>query len=385
MDRPSKIGLFSPYDHAYSGGVQSHIREIADQFRTWGHTVRIVAPSSRPLRDDDPDFIPMGRPVPLPTADSIARISLSAWLHPRIKSLLERERFDVVHMHEPLVGFVPFSALRQIDTNRTVTVATFHSYRNRRVWWAIGPDRLANRLLNRMHGRIAVSNPAASFHNSHFPADYRIIPNGVRVDDFRDAEPLPELMDGKINLLFLGRLEKRKGLKYLLLAYSRLKWDWPDLRLIVVGGGQPDADCYRIMSERNLQDVMMVGRTSDELRARYFKSAHIYCSPATGKESFGIVLLEAMAAGAPVLATDIEGYASVIEHGYNGLLAPPKDDEGLAQAIVALINDPSLRYRLAERGAETADTHRWENIAGRVMDYYQEFDSSLATADGIPA
>ena len=380
MDRPSKIGLFSPYDHAYSGGVQSHIRELADQFRTWGHTVRIVAPSSAPLQSDDPDFIPMGRPVALPSADSVARVSLSVWLHPRIKSLLQTERFDVVHMHEPLVGFVPFSALRQLDTDRTVSVATFHSYRRRRVWWAIGPDRLANRLLNRLHGRIAVSEPAARFVNSHFPGDYRIIPNGVRVDDFSDAEPLPELMDGKINLLFLGRLEKRKGLKYLLSAYSRLKWDWPDLRLIVVGAGQPDADCYRIMSERNLQDVVMVGRASDELRARYFKSAHIYCSPATGKESFGIVLLEAMAAGAPVLATEIEGYASVVEHGQNGLLVPPKDEEALAHAIVALIKDADLRKRLSLQGAGTADSFRWERVARRVMDYYSEFIPKPAAA-----
>ena len=141
----------------------------------------------------------------------IARVSLSVWLHPQIKNLLEREQFDIVHMHEPLVGFVPFSALRHIDTNRTVTVATFHSYRRRRVWWAIGPDRLANRLLNRLHGRIAVSNPAAHFVNSHFPSDYRIIPNGVRVDDFSDAEPLPELMDGKTNILFLGRLGETQG------------------------------------------------------------------------------------------------------------------------------------------------------------------------------
>ena len=373
MDRPRKIGLFSPYDHAYIGGVQSHIRELADQFRMWGHTVRIVAPSTSTPAIHDPDFIPMGRAVPLRSADSIARVSLSVWLHPQIRSLLERERFDIVHMHEPLVGFVPFSALRHIDTSRTVTVATFHSYRQRRVWWAIGPDRLANRLLNRLHGRIAVSDPAARFVNSHFPSDYRIIPNGVRVDDFSDAEPLPELMDGKINILFLGRLEKRKGLKYLLSAYSRLKWDRPELRLIVVGGGQLDADCYRLMSERNLQDVVIVGRTSDELRARYFKSAHIYCSPATGKESFGIVLLEAMAAGAPVLATEIEGYASVVEHGQNGLLVPPKDDEALAQAIAALIDDERLRERLAAEGVRTADSFRWERVARRVMDYYDEF------------
>jgi phosphatidylinositol alpha-mannosyltransferase len=178
-------------------------------------------------------------------------------------------------------------------------------------------------------------------------------------------------MDGKINLLFLGRLEKRKGLRYLLGAYSRLKWDWPELRLIVVGPGEPDAESYRLMSERNLQDVIFVGKVSDHERARYFKSAHIYCSPATGKESFGIVLLEAMASGTPVVATDIEGYAGVVSHGDNGLLVPPKKEEELADAIVTLLRDPALRERLAASGSARADEFRWERVASRVIDYYQ--------------
>ena len=381
MDRPLKIGLFSPYDHAVHGGVQSHINELAGQFRSWGHTVRIVAPSSSRASISDPDFVPMGRPVPLPTAGSVARVSLSVWLRPRIKTLLRREKFDILHSHEPLVGFVPLGAVTLVDTERTVNVATFHSYRGRRAWWAIGSDRLANPLLKSLHGRIAVSEPASEFINRHFPGDYRVIPNGIRVDDFADASPIPELMDGKINVLFLGRLEKRKGLRYLLSAYSKLKWDLPDLRLIVVGAGNPDAECYRIMSERNLQDIVFTGRVSDEMRARYFKSAHVYCSPATGNESFGIVLLEAMAAGAPVVATDIRGYASVAHHGHDSLLVPPKDDDALAQAILALVGDPDLRARLAEQGVRTADAFRWERVARRVIDYYNEFVPELtATA-----
>ena len=382
MDRPLKIGLFSPYDHAVHGGVQSHVNEIAGQFRSWGHSVKIVAPSSAPASKTDPYFIPMGRPVPLPTAGSVARVSLSVWLRPRIRSLLVRERFDVLHSHEPLVGFVPLGALTTVDTEQTINVATFHSYRGRRAWWAIGSDRLANPLLKPLHGRIAVSEPAAEFINRHFPGEYRVIPNGIRVDDFTNALPIPDLMDGKINILFLGRLEKRKGLRYLLSAYSKLKWDTPELRLIIVGAGNPDAECYRIMSERNLQDVVFTGRVSDEMRARYFKSAHVYCSPATGNESFGIVLLEAMAAGAPVVATDIKGYASVAQHGHDSLLVPPKQDDALADAILAMVRDPDLRSRLAEQGRRTADAFRWERVARRVMDYYGEFVSEpTATAN----
>ena len=373
MDGPLKIGLFSPYDHAVHGGVQSHVNEIAGQFRNWGHRVRIVAPASAPDSIPDPDFVPMGRAVPLPSAGSVARVSLSVWLHPRIKDLLARERFDVIHSHEPLSGYVPLAALTMADARRTVNIATFHSYRRRRVWWAIGSDKLANPLLNPLDGRLAVSPPAAEFINRHFPGDYRVIPNGIRVEDFARAKPVPELMDGKTNILFLGRLEKRKGLRYLLSAYSKLKWDNPDLRLIVVGGGSPDAESYRIMGERNLQDVIFTGRVSDEMRASYFKSAHVYCSPATGNESFGIVLLEAMAAGAPVAATSIAGYASVIRHGHDGLLVPPKDEDALAAAIDTLVRDPSLRARLSANGVRTADAFRWERVAAKVMDFYAEF------------
>ena len=372
MDRPLKIGLFSPYDHAFHGGVRNHIIQIADQFRNWDHDARIVAPCSAPESIEDPNFIPMGRPVPLPTAGSVARVSLSVWITPNIKALLEDEGFDVVHIHEPCAGMVPLGTLSSLKKRSAVKVATFHSYRGRRTWWAIGSDKLVEPLIRRLDGRIAVSDPAMQFISKHFPGDYKIIPNGIDVDEFALAEPLPELMDGKMNLLFLGRLEKRKGLRYLLLAYSKLKWDFPDLRLIVVGQGEPDAECYRIMSERNLQDVIFTGRVSDNMRARYFKSAHIYCSPAVDKESFGIVLLEAMAAGAPVVATDIVGYASVVEHGRDGLLVPPKDEEALAQTIRVLLLDPALRRRLSRQGARTADSFRWERVAGRVLDYYRE-------------
>ena len=372
MNRPMKIGLFSPYDHAFHGGVSNHITQIADQFRSWDHQVRIVAPCSSPESIKDPDFIPMGKPVPLPTAGSVARVSLSVWITPNIKNVLEDEGFDVVHIHEPCAGMVPLGTLSSLNPRTTVNVATFHSYRGRRTWWAIGSDKLVDPLIRRLHGRIAVSEPAMQFISKHFPGDYKVIPNGIDVDEFSHADPLPELRDGKMNLLFLGRLEKRKGLRYLLLAYSRLKWDFPNLRLIVVGPGEPDAECYRIMSERNLQDVIFTGRVSDEMRARYFKSAHIYCSPAVDKESFGIVLLEAMAAGAPVVATDIVGYASVIEHGRDGLLVPPKDETALAETIHALLLDPALRRRLSEQGIRTADSFRWERVAARVLDYYNE-------------
>lgn len=256
MERPLKIALVSAYDYAFRGGANEHIRNLAVQFEGWGHSVKVIAPCSRPDGITEPNFIPMGKPIPVPAAGSIARVSLSVWLRPRIQKLLRDEAFDIVHLHEPFSGFVP---LYMAGHSESVNIATFHSYRGTRLY-DIGGNKIAMRYFRRLHGLIAVSKPAHDFISSHFPGNYRIIPNGIDVDAFtKDVEPFANLQDGMINLLFVGRLEKRKGLKYMLGAYSRLKWDWPNLRLVVVGPGKPDQDSHSIMSERNLQDVMFVG------------------------------------------------------------------------------------------------------------------------------
>lgn len=367
MDRPFKIALVSGYDYAVSGGVNDHIASLGAQLRAWDHDVRIVAPCSDAESVDEEGFVPMGRPVPIPSGGSVARVSLSMWLKPRIRDLLERERFDVVHLHEPFTGLV---TAFMISESNTLRVATFHSYKGGH-FYEIGGTKLAMPYFRRLHGLIAVSTAARSYIGGYFPGEYEIIPNGIRVEDFSNSvAPFPHLRDGMVNILFLGRLEKRKGLRYLLEAYSRLKWEWPNLRLIVVGGGDPDQESHRIMSERNLQDVVFTGSVSNEDRARYYKSADIYCSPATGNESFGIVLLEAMAAGAPIVASDIEGYAGVVTHGVDGLLVPPKDGAALAAAIERLLADPTLRERLAGNASRTVDEYRWDRVARRVLDHY---------------
>ena len=366
MDRPLKIGLVSPYDHAFLGGVHDHINHLAFQFRLWGHDVRVIAPCSRPQLISDENFIPIGRSVPIPSGGSIARVSLSAWQRPKIRAMLDREKFDILHMHEPFAGIV---TLESLALSQTVNIGTFHTFRGHKIY-KFGGVRIGRRFFRKLHGRIAVSGPAHEFISRYFPGDYQIIPNGIFVDEFADAQPFDHLRDGMINLLFVGRLEKRKGLKYLLRAFAQLKWDWANLRLLVVGPGKPDDDSYRIMSERNIQDVHFLGQVSDADKARYYKSADIYCSPATGRESFGIVLLEAMAAGKPIVASDIEGYASVVSHGKEALLVPPQDDDSLAKAIDLLLRDPGLRGKMGTGGQRKVQRYRWERVAGQVMDYY---------------
>ncbi len=212
MDRPMKIAFVSPYDHAFHGGVTDHINKLAGQFKNWGHTVRVIAPCSAPQKITDEDFIPMGRPVPVPSGGSIARISFSIWLRPRIKELLRKENFDVIHLHEPFAGSLTANVLSLAASSNSVKIGTFHSYRGTRLY-RVGAKRLAMPYFRKLQGRIAVSQPAHQFISRHFPGQYEIIPNGIQVDDFANAIPFPHLQDGKINLLFVGRLEKRKGLK----------------------------------------------------------------------------------------------------------------------------------------------------------------------------
>ena len=371
-----KIALVSPYDFASYGGANDHIRRLASQFRLWGHNVRIIAPCSAPGSIEDDDFTPMGRPVPFPSRGSIARVSLSPWMRPRVKELLDRWPQDVIHLHEPFAGFVTANL---ISLSQTVNIATFHAYPGSRIY-DIGGKQLAMPYFKKLHGRIAVSKPARDYIKRYFPGEYEIIPNGIQVDDFAEAEPIQNLRDGMINLLFLGRLEKRKGLKYLMAAFSRLKWNWPNLRLIVVGPGNIDEDSLRVMSERNLHDVVVVGSVSDQEKARYYKSADIYCSPATGGESFGVVLLEAMASGTPVVATNIEGYSGVITNGKNGLLATPMDDKSLADTIDILLRNHDVRAQLVDEGRRTAESYRWERVASRVLTYYEEIIEEQTTS-----
>ncbi len=362
-----KIGLVSPYDYAYPGGVMAHIFHLSQHLIKAGHEIKIIAPLSSPPAILDKGFIRLGRSVPVPTGGSTARISLSVWLEPRIKRLLREESFDVIHLHEPLAPVIPLLILH---LSQAVNVGTFHAFHgSSRVYWL--SKHMLRRSHERLDGRIAVSSPALGFVSKHFPGDYRVIPNGIEFNRFsKPARPLRDFQDGKLNILFVGRLEKRKGLRYLLGAYGKLKWKHPNTRLIVVGPGNPEPEAYRFIAERNIEDVVLVGGVSYEDLPRYYQAADIYCSPATGKESFGIVLLEAMAAGKPIVATNIEGYASVMSHREEGLLVPPKNEEALEEALDTLLTDSALREEMGARGTQKAPHYDWEQVTARIIEYY---------------
>ena len=365
-----KIAMVSPYDFTWPGGVTAHVAQLARELGRSGHEVQVLAPHSSSRESSGADqFIPLGRSVPLPSGGSIARVCLSWWLYPKVRELLKREQFDIIHLHEPMAPILPLCVL---EFSKSVNVGTFHaSYSHQHLYTLTHP--IIKRWHRRLHGGIAVSPAAYRYVNNAFPADYRIIPNGIDVDHFsRNSEPWPQFRDGKTNILFVGRLEKRKGLKYLLEAYSLLKWDLPNIRLIVVGPGHPDRDSFRIIGARGLEDVVFAGKVSYEDLARYYATADIFCSPATGSESFGMVLAEAMAASKPVVASEIEGYKGIVTHGQEGLLFPRKDPASLAESLALLIENPDMARRMGANGRESVEKYRWSVVASQVESYYEE-------------
>ncbi len=360
-----KIAIVSPYDFSYPGGVNNHIIQLEKHFLRMGHQVRILAPRSRKGLSF-PNLIPLGRAFPVPSGGSVARITFSLWLGPRVKEVLEREAFDIVHVHEPLTPFLPPLVLMRA---RCPKIGTFHAcHREPRGYGLTKP--LISAWFQRLDGLTAVSIPARDFIARHFPGDYQIVPNGVDLALFRrETPPLEAVKEGK-TLLFVGRLEKRKGLGYLLGALARIRKERKDVRLIVVGPGTRLREGYEEMAQE-IGGVHFTGLVPSEDLPRYYASANIFCAPATGEESFGIVLLEAMAMAKPIVATAIPGFAQLVTSGEEGVLVPPRDEKALAGAILELLEDPARAQAMGERGWEKAQSYSWESIAERTLAVYR--------------
>ena len=266
--------------------------------------------------------------------------------------------------------------------SKSVNVATFHAYSGFSPSYEFG-KRMLQRFAKKLHGRIAVSAAARHFIDRYFPGDYKVIPNGVDLRQYGDAPPFARWRDGTPNILFLGRFESRKGLMYLLRAYYQLRLEGLACRLLLVGAGprRPRRAVHRHAAAGRRRDARARVRR-DKVRA--FATADIFVSPATGQESFGIVLLEAMAAGKPIVCSDIHGYKGVVRRNEQALLVPPRDSEALAAALAHLLRDPVLRERMGRSGRERAAQFGWENITAKVEDYYGFVVRRLAATGSLP-
>jgi phosphatidylinositol alpha-mannosyltransferase len=370
-----KIALVSPYDFAYPGGVTEHVSNLAEQFIARGHQVHIVAPSSQDeaelVSSLDAPIHRIGRVVSIPANGSVARITLSLRSYLQAKQLLQEQQFDLIHLHEPLMPALPLTVLRH---SNAINVGTFHAFRNTPLTYFYSKPILRP-FFKKLHGHITVSSAAREFVGEYFPADYRVIPNGIDFPRFFNRYPaLPEFDDARPTVLFVGRLEKRKGLKFLLRAWSKVLERQPDARLVVVGRGRP-LEGYRRFAARQgwtPRDVVFAGYVPSEDLPRYYQACDVFCAPNTGQESFGIVLLEAMAAGAPIVASDIPGYRDVVSNGVQGLLVEPQNPGALADGICRLLANPEVRASMRRAGQAKAQAYDWPTVATQVLDYYSE-------------
>jgi phosphatidylinositol alpha-mannosyltransferase len=364
------VGIVCPYDWDVPGGVQAHVRDLAEALIAMGHRVSVLAPADP---DDDaaaalPDYlVPAGRTVPVPYNGAVARLNFGVISATRVRRWLREGDFDVVHVHEPTV---PGLSLLACFAARGPLVATFHTAIERSRLMAAAASALQPGL-EKISGRIAVSEAARSTLIAHLGGDAVLVPNGVNAAHFASAEPLPGWPGEGGALGFLGRIdEPRKGLDVLVDAFERLAPKRPALRLLIAGPG--DTDEVREALAPDLRSrVTLLGLVDEQTKARMLKSVDVYVAPNTGGESFGIVLLEALAAGTPVLASDLEAFSQVLDGGAAGRLFPVGDAEALAQAAGELLDSPQERDLLRTAGAAVVKRYDWSSVARQVLAVYE--------------
>ena len=370
-----KIGIVNPYSWDVPGGVGFHIRDLALKFRSRGHDVRVLTPSSS---RDLPDWIsPAGQSVSVPFNGSVANISVSPAALRRTRRWLADNAFDVVHVHEPVVPSVSMAAAM---LSSAPLVGTFHAALGRSVSRAIAsaPMRL---YMERIGVRIAVSEEARRTLIEHHGGDAVIIPNGVETASFRRASTDSRWMatDSRPVIVFLGRLdEPRKGLSVFAGAIEGVLDKMPGARFLIAGRG--DAPEIRRQVARFGDSVSFLGGISDEEKASLLAGASLYVAPQTGGESFGIVLVEAMAARTAVVASDIPAFRAVLEDGRAGVLFETGSSAALVDQLLGLLADKARLEGLSEAGQRASLQYDWEVVADKVFEVYR-----LAIDMGSPA
>jgi phosphatidyl-myo-inositol alpha-mannosyltransferase len=358
-----KILLVCPYDWEAAGGVQVHVRQLAAELRTRGHRTTILAPGSRPSEDAGVRIV--GRPVRVPYRGTVAPISFSPGAWRRIRSAMRSFDPDLIHAHEPLT---PSTSMLAVLAAEAPVVATFHASLDRsRLMELAGPA--LRQVSGRIDAAVAVSDAAASFVRRVVRVPLEIVPNGVDVRAFSDPGRPVEGLPAGPKILWVNRLDPQKGFEIMLRAFEQIASEVGEVHLLVAGDGR-DRVLLRSLPGDLRSRILRLGTVAHEALPRYHAAADVFVSPATGQESFGIVLVEAMAAGVPVVASDIEGYREVVRDGIDGLLAPPNDPNALAAAIRRVLSEPELAAALKAAGRSRAQAFSWQAVAPRLEAVY---------------
>ncbi|MGQ0466799.1 MAG: glycosyltransferase family 4 protein [Sporichthyaceae bacterium] len=363
-----RVGLVCPYSWDVPGGVQAHVRDLAEALIERGHAVSVLAPVDSDALLDLPEWVvSAGRAVPVPFNGSVARLAFGPVTRTRVRRWVTDGEFDLLHVHEPAV---PSLSLLACWSASGPIVGTFHMS-NERSRAMSAAHALLQPALEKITARIAVSEPARRTLVEHLGGDAILIPNGVSVARFSGAEPLPGWPGEGGSIGFLGRFdEPRKGFGVLLGALERLLASRPGLRLLVGGPGDAEAALAEV-SPAVRAATTMLGMLDETDKARLLRSVDVYVAPNTGGESFGIILTEAMAAGTPVVAADLDAFRRVLEDGACGTLVPVGDSDALAASIGALLDDPARRAAQAAAASASVARYDWASVVRDVLAVYE--------------
>ena len=359
-----RIGIVCPYGWDTPGGVQSHVGDLAQYLIRQGHFVSVLAPAID--EDNLPDYVSSaGRPIAIPYNGAVARVLFGPIAFSRVRQWISNGNFDVLHLHEPAI---PSISLLACWAAEGPMVGTFHAAAKRqKVTFAVAP--ILEPVIEKLTARIAVSEAARGTLTEHLETDAIVVPNGIYADLYRDGV-IDQRWTGN-TLGFIGRFEeKRKGLDVLVAALPTIISQFPDLKVFVAGPGDAQEVLKEI--EPHLHSRFeFLGRISESEKANFLASVGLYIAPNTGGESFGIILAEALAAGASVVASDIPAFDSLLGHGAYGTLFTSEDSHDLSQKVIALLGDEKGRKEIAVRGKSYAQEFNWDVVAEKIYDVYE--------------
>jgi len=364
INRPLRIGIVCPYSWDVPGGVQNHIRDLAEFLIANGHYVEVLAPATE--NENLPSYIvSAGRAVSIPYNGAVARVLFGVGANSRVRNWINEGDFDLLHLHEPAI---PSLALLACWAGEGAMVGTFHAAaKYQKAIVAIGP--ILEPVIEKLSARIAVSEAARLTLTAHLETDAIVIPNGIYAENYRDGTPRAIWQGNTIG--FLGRFEEdRKGLPVLLNALPIISRFVPDIRVLIAGPGDSE-EVLENVDPQLRNRVEFLGKISEEDKADFLSSISLYIAPNTGGESFGIILAEAMAGGATVVASDIPAFADVLGDGKYGALFESENSESLAKVIIDLLRDDSKRSELAKAGAAHAQRFDWSQVGEEIFEVYE--------------
>lgn len=364
INRKLRIGIVCPYSWDVPGGVQNHIRDLAEFLINNGHHVEVLAPASENL--DLPEYVvSAGRAVSIPYNGAVARVLFGVGANNRVRSWIHDGNFDLLHLHEPAI---PSLSLLACWAGEGPMIGTFHAAaKYQKAIFAIGP--ILEPIIEKLSARIAVSESARLTLTAHLETDAMVIPNGIYGDNYRDGNPRAEWQSNTIG--FLGRFEEdRKGLPVLLEALPIIARFIPEIRVLIAGPGDSEEVLSKV--DPQLRDrIEFLGKISEADKADFLASVSLYIAPNTGGESFGIILAEAMAGGAAVVASDIPAFADVLGGGEFGALFESENSESLAKVIIDLLRDDVKRRGLAAAGAVHSQMFDWSQVGDDIFEVYE--------------